>query len=227
MKKTLLSVFVVAFVNSISAQGFINLDFESANIVLIDPSTGRSQFNPAFPGWSATSGGILLSQALYNNTRLSGAGISIIDSSSTVGILIQGNYTAVLQSGGLTNTQTGVDTSLFQTGEVPVGTKSLQFLARTFLSPTGQFTVTMNGQLLSLLVLSAGADYNLYGADVSTWGGQSAELSFNVLGVTPQVSSRSLYLDAIQFSSSPIPEPSTLALTTLGCGLLALYRRKL
>jgi hypothetical protein len=111
---------------------------------------------------------------------------------------------------------TGVDVGLSQTGLVPVGTQSLQFYALPAFDSFGAFTVTMGGQDLSLTVISNAMNYTIYGADISSFAGQAEQLSFNVLGHTPQGSSEYLYLDSIQFSTQSIPEPSEFALVGLG-----------
>jgi hypothetical protein len=204
-------------------QGFINLNFESASLV---PTGGfYVQFAPAFPGWTGTAGGVSLSNALYNVVYLDTAGISIIDHNWTnqfngiPGGLIQGRYTAILQS-GIVSLNTPGDTTLSQTGQVPVGTQSLLFEAYEFFDSTGAFGVTLGGQNLSLTVISNALNYTLYGADVSAWAGQTAQLAFTVFGENPHQNDEYLYLDAIQFSTQSIPEPGEFALAALGILLL-------
>jgi len=214
------------------SQSFVDLGFESPTFVstngLLSGSIGLPQ---AFPGWSATVGGLPLSYALSNTVYLDTAGMSIINSNyNTFGVIpggvLQGRYTAILMSGTLTNTVTGVDASLSQTGLVPAGTRSLQFYALSAFDSFGTFTVTMDGQDLSLTAISNALNYTIYGTDISAWAGQTAQLSFNVLGHSPQGSSEYLYLDSIQFSIQPVPEPSTFALGALGALLLGLRRRQ-
>src|ERR1035438_8883011 len=113
MKSKLISIIFTAALLSLAesgfAQGFVNLNFESATLVPVsgDPY-GSVQFAQAFPGWTATYvGGGISTNALYNNVFLNSAGISIIDhnwtnsfgSSFILGGLIQENYTAILQAG--------------------------------------------------------------------------------------------------------------------------------
>jgi len=94
---------VVSFVllRSASGQDFQNLDFESATLVPVpgDPYNGV-QFAPAFPEWTQTIAGAIDTNALYNNIFLDSAGIAIIDhTSSWSGRVIEGDYTAILESG--------------------------------------------------------------------------------------------------------------------------------
>jgi len=211
------------------AQNFINLGFESASLV---PAGGfYVQFNQAFPGWIGTVGGVQQTLALTNNFYLDTSGISIIDRNYNndgiiPGGLIQGRYTALLQA-GLSGPP--ADTSLSQTGIVPANAQSLQFEAfqatdgSTAISP---FAVTLGGQTLSLIPLSYDSNYTLYGADISSWAGKTAQLSFTMFAENPHVDDQYLYLDAIQFSTQPVPEPSGLALIAAG-GLMFGFRRSL
>lgn len=228
---------LITSAESCFTQGFVNLNFESASLV---PAGGYYvQFNQAFPGWTGTCGGVQQTLALYNEVYLDTAGIAIIDHNWTnsaayinnfgyppLDTLIQGNYTAILMSGLGPPTGQPADTSLSQTGLVPAGTQSLLFRAYPGFDSSGVFTVTLGGQDLSLTVISNALNYTLYGADISAWAGQTAQLSFNVLGENPHQNDEYLYLDSIQFSTQSIPEPSVFALAALGALFLGLRRQR-
>lgn len=212
------------------AQGFINLGFESARLVPIpeDPYN-RVQFDQAFPGWTATVGGIPVTRVLTNSVFLDTAGIAIINRSWTnfafiPGGLIEGRYTAILMSGSLTNTFNGVDTTISQTSLVPIGMQSLLFKANTVYDSSSSFAVTLGGQTLSLMILATDPNYTLYGADASAWAGLTVPLTFTVFGETPHQYNVYFYLDSIQFSASAIPEPSTIAVGALGALLFGVRR---
>jgi hypothetical protein len=66
-------------------------------------------------------------------------------------------------------------------------------------------------------LLGSGANYTLYGADIHALAGQTAELDFTLLG---NVDINTIFLDSIQFSSQPIPEPGVYGLAALGALLL-------
>lgn len=233
-----LVVFAVALLapQNVQAQGFTNLDFESATI----GQTGGSdvQFNQALPGWTGTVGGVQQTVALYNTLYLDTAGIAIIDHNWTnsagynngggyppISGLIQGNYTAILMSGNTSGANPQpADTTLSQTSLVPIGIQSLQFKAYKAFDSQGSFAVTLGGQTLYLTTLGTGADYTLYGANVSQWAGQTAQLAFTVFAENPHVDDEYLYLDAIQFSTQSIPEPSEFALVAFGALLLGFHR---
>ena len=100
--------------------------------------------------------------------------------------LIQGNYTAILQSGNpLESNPQPADTTLSQTGLVPIGTQSLLFDAYEAFDQNYQFlVVTLGGQNLSLVTVSNALNYTVYGADVSPWAGRTARLA-SVLAASP------------------------------------------
>jgi hypothetical protein len=157
---------------------------------------------------------------LYNNMYLDSAGIGIVDTNAQLlaTAVIGGRYTAFLQS-GLGYTPAGAvvsDTTLSQTGLVPPYVQSLQFKAKTFFDPSGRFAVGLGGQILPLRTLATATNYTLYGADVSPWAGQLAQLSFTVFGEKPHVNDESLFLDDIQFSAESIPAAPSLLVSVSG-----------
>ena len=206
MKTKTTLVFSCLFIVQLAlGQGFINLDFESAQIVR---NQGLAVFVAnAFPGWTVTAPYIT-----YDAPSLSGNSISIYDTSFS--IPIQGTYFAAMASGNYPGT--GVTISLGQTGTIPSGTESI-----TFWGNIGGLQITFAGQPLEFLVTGNTANYNIYSADISAFAGQSGQLLFSL---PAYVSSATL--DNIQFSSSPVPEPGVFALTALGGLLLGFRRRK-
>lgn len=199
------------------AQAFFqDLNFESATLIPIagDPY-GSVDFAPAFPGWTGYVGGVQETSALYDNEFLDSSGIGIHDQWSSFGARIEGSFTAVLQAGISLFTGTPADTTLSQTGLVPPGTQSLLFKAQlNFGSET--LAVTLGGQPLTLIPLQDNSNYILYGADIHTQAGRRAQLSFTVLAENPHVNNNTVYLDSIQFSPQPVPEPNELGLCVLG-----------
>src|SRR5262245_25302377 len=159
------------------AQGFQNLDFESATIVPIpgDPY-GRVQFAQAFPGWTSSVGGGQQSAALHNATFQDSSGVAILDSgwtearSEARGSLIAGDFTALLMAGVTGVNNTPADTAIFQTGLVPAGTESLRLKANiNFAGTFDFFRVTLGGQPLSLVPLQTTTNFTLYSADIHSW----------------------------------------------------------
>lgn len=199
------------------SQGFVNLDFEHATIV---PDPG-SPFYPnavyasnALPGWTITGSFLGPDEILYNHLSTGAQSISILDANSLRPIL-GGNYTLDLYGGG----PSGV--SISQTGVVPASAISLFFMGQPpFL---GTLLVSLGGQNLPFVAVSNSLNYILYGATMPAgMAGQSEQLVFSAL----PGNNNYWELDNIQFSSSPIPEPSELALAAFGIFLLAFVRSR-
>ena len=223
------AIAVLILVETGFAQSFQNLGFESATVP-------PGSFAQAFPGWTGYIGGVQQSSVLYNLSYSDTAGISILDQGwtnspgyavVTHGGVIQGHFTALLMSGIAPGAGVPADTSIAQTGLVPIGTQTLQFKAyMDYIGLSGSFGVTLGGQTLSLTPLQSGSNYTLYGADISQWSGQSAQLAFTVFAQRPHIGDTYFYLDSIDFSTQPIPEPSGWALLCIGTLLLGFFRRR-
>ena len=207
MKKHILILMVIlAGIGNAFAQGFVNLDFESAN--LSGYSAGSVPASDAIPGWTAYLGGVALSNINYN---IGGSGNMV----AIVGVNpIQGNYFIHIQGNGSDNTQA----SIGQTGTIPVTAQSLIYWGGGF----GQNDISFNGQTLSFTALGFGANYVIYGIDISAFAGQTGQLLFTSSYWPAAVGDN---IDNIQFSSSPIPEPSAVSLLLLGSGVLIFVRR--
>ena len=61
--------------------------------------------------------------------------------------------------------------------------------------------------------------YNIYAANISAYAGQTGQLLFTTHP------GRDNYLDNLQFSNLPVPEPESLALLVVG-GMLGIWRWK-
>ena len=195
--------------NSFSQGSFVNLDFEHPATSL--PSGGGAVLaTNAVPGWTPYVYGIPSDSLIYNGLSLGAASVSLHGPGSHQPI-IQGSYTVYLQA---STAGTPGSAAIGQVGQIPLGTRSL-----IFWGFFGQNNVSFNGQILPLIVTATTPNYNIYGADVSAFAGQSGELLFN----SPPGFFEAL--DNIQFSSQPIPEPSTLAFCAVG-GLCLFLKRK-
>ncbi|HXC36764.1 MAG TPA: PEP-CTERM sorting domain-containing protein [Candidatus Acidoferrales bacterium] len=217
--KYIISVTAIAAVQPCYSQSFINLNFESANVS--GYSTGAIvPTQDAFPDWSAYYGppsdpthSGSLSSVFYDTIGLGGAFIALEDSNAPAPYgPIQGNYSAFL-GGSIPTADTTA--SLGQTGTIPRTAQSIIFWEST----GGSLDVSFNGQALSLVDVSNAVNYTVYAADISSIAGETGQLLF-----TAPVNSGAV-LDNIQFSTSSVPEPSTVALCTLG-GLSLAWRRR-
>jgi hypothetical protein len=198
------------------SQGFVNLNFESATIV----QDTSSIFYPhavyasnAIPGWTITGANFLgPDEILYDTVSTGSSSISLFDTNGFPAVL-GGRYSVGLYGG---SNPSGV--SISQTGVVPESALSLFFRAQ---SAIGTLLVSLGGQNLSYFAVTNASNYTLYGATIpAELAGQSEQLQFYAL----QGNNNYWTIDNIGFSSSPIPEPSELALAALGT-LLFVVRR--
>jgi hypothetical protein len=215
--KTITMTLAVAAIFIISArgQGFVTLNFESAQNLPGNPGNGvLVPIADALPGWTAYDGTLALSDVYYVSNSLGRAQNAELEGGS---LALSGNNLSV----GLY-----LNSSISQTGLVSDNAESLEFEAQG-PSPDGSipfaagFAVTLGGQTLSYSALFAGSDYVEYGANIpSAMDGQMEALTFGCQGP----GSGGVLLDNIQFSTSPIPEPSECAFIGLGAILFGLRR---
>ncbi len=210
------------------AQGFVNLDFESANIPSSTPAGSLIPISEGLPGWSAcfvsTTAKNQTTQVAYEGISLGGVSVSIVDAKVGLGFYpIQGNYSAFLCGGVGTDSQL-YSAQISQTGVVPSGTESVQFDAVLLVGPP--FIVTLGGQTITMSPLETFSAYSLYGGNIpSSLAGEVATLAITEpppTGVPPSL----LELDDIVFSPASVPEPGTWVLVVCGAGALALARRR-
>ena len=204
------------------AQGFVNLDFESADLSAYGAGPAQVPIADAIPGWTGYLGNNLQTSVLYNSLDIGSANLAILGTNNSLGIgTIPGNsYTVVLQAGA--SGQDGVSAAIAQTALIPATAKSILFTAN---NPNFGWQVSIAGQNIPVSQVSTvGNYYAVWAGDISAYAGQKDELRFTALfGAGPSVN---LYLDSISFSSSSVPEPSEFALTALGALLLGFRRRR-
>jgi hypothetical protein len=234
VKSKLISIIFTAALLSLAescfAQGFVNLDFESANIPNSTEPSSLILFSQGLPGWtgcfiSSTATNQTL-QTFYDGISMAGVDFAIVDTNVLYGFNpIRGNYSAFLFGG---SGDGGIEyaAQISQSGLVPSGTKSIQFKAMTNYSLP--FTVTLGGQAVDISPLEVFSNYTLYGGNIaSSLAGQVATLSITESAPPYGMPGASIFeLDDIVFSQSSIPEPSEFVLAALGGLLLGLRRRK-
>lgn len=183
-------VILLAGIGGAFAQGFVNLDFESAN--LSGYGAGSVPATNAIPGWTAYLGGTNLANINYNESHYGGNQVCLVGSTN-----FQGNYYILLQ--GSMNEAA----SIGQTGTIPTTAESLTWWGTTLDS------LTFNGQPLTYGAIGSGSGYTIYAANISAFAGETGQLLFSSIHfpLTPGD-----IIDNIQFSSSPVPEPSVLGL---------------
>jgi hypothetical protein len=176
------------------------------------------------PFWTVYYGNTPQSQILYNTMSLGAPEVDLFGPNNGVGDpgVIDGNYSVGLQSGfGPGFVPQSV--SLWQNGTMPANAESLEFDAANF-GGGAPLSVSFAGDNLTLFVLSStvapsGQPYNVYGANISSFAGQTGQLDFTATFFN------ATELDDISFSTQAIPEASPLVLTGVGGLLFALYRR--
>ena len=217
MKSITISLaFVAIFSISARGQGFLNLNFESAQNLPGNPGNGQLiPVTNALPDWTAI--GAVFSEVYYVSNILGHAG---------PGPELEGGSLAL--SGNNLSVGLYDDSSISQTGLVPSTAESLQFEAQ---GPDpgnslggSDFAVSLGGQILPLSVLSTGPNYNVYGANIpAAMIGQMEALRFGCQGP----GSGGVLLDNIEFSPTVIPEPEMMALIASGGFLIAWRRLKM
>jgi hypothetical protein len=207
---------VGSLATNVCAQGsFRNLDFESAQFVPVPGALdGSVIWSNAMPGWIGYIGGQIQTSIIPDGRPIGSYSPFICINTPRFNTALQGQYDVLFADG--TAAGNIIPVALTQTGLVPFQARSLQFLAYT----DGSHVVLLGGQQLPIVQLSNGPMFGtaLYGADISAFAGKTLELRFQT-GVNGD------FIDAISFSSSPIPEPSTSALGFIGVAFLFFKRR--
>ncbi|PWU15817.1 MAG: hypothetical protein C5B50_14655 [Verrucomicrobia bacterium] len=199
-----INLLALSTVMNSDGQGFINLDFER----------GVTSSN-TIPGWTAYVNGSPTT-VLSNNIALNGGAVCLLGTNGGFQ-QIQGAWFAYLQGQtvGFPNTA-----SIGQTGMVPITAESL-----IFWGSVGAGDVTFNGQTLPLVVLGTAPNYKIYGANISGFAGGVGQLLFT--SYSSQVGGQWDSVDNIQFSTQFIPEPSAVALLSVGVLSFGLIRTRL
>ena len=195
------------------AQGFVNLDFEGATIPATPVGGSTYPANPtlAFPGW--TVGGST-TVVMYNDLSIGAPVVDLMGPNfpNFAGYTpLQGSYSVLLQYFNID----GGPPTLSQTGLIPSGTQSIDFLIGNGQSDA---VVTINGVNIPLVPISGGR----LAGNISNFANSLAQLTFSTATGGP--GGDVLYFDDIQFSSAAVPEPSVLGLSALG-GLFLAWRR--
>ncbi|HEY9170868.1 MAG TPA: hypothetical protein VI136_01130 [Verrucomicrobiae bacterium] len=198
---------------------FKNLNFESP----LTPLVPIGPFNEvaatsAVPGWTVYLGTSIYPQVRYNQVSIGTAAVSLIGPGQANGVL-EGAYTVALYPGPSPLAAERVSTSVEQSGEIPSDARSVSFDVILFAG-VGQVSVSFLDHALAIVPLESAPaipgslQHVRFGADVSGFAGLFGALRFTVPPLTGYANT--IYLDAIEFSSSPIPEPARGTLFALG-----------
>ncbi len=209
-----------------SAQSFVDLDFDAADVPLPPGSVSLMPWSQAAPGWSHPAGDGTSDVAWFPNAGYSQSYV-LLQAPFGAGA---GAYGFGMKSGNFSEDDPSspfVQAYISQTGRL--GTQVTSII---MLSSSSLFEVTLDGTAIAMhqVVLdppgpTAAGDPLGYSVewigDVSAFAGQVVDLRITDLIVTPDPPL--LEIDQIEFL--PVPEPQAAAL--LGLGLLAvLFARR-
>jgi hypothetical protein len=204
-----------------SGQGFVNLGFENTTLtpILANEFSGYYVTNATVPGWNWSpyqnfGYGDPSTTVAYNDIALDSPAVTLQGTGSPFAPAIRGRYSILLQ-GGSQFVSSSSYSAIWQTGQIPATAESLIYWG-------GALQVTFDGQPLTPVAISNAANYTIWGMDISAYAGQTGVLQFTKPWLPTNFSDGAL-LDNIQFSSSPIPEPSALSLFICGIFLIC-YR---
>jgi hypothetical protein len=223
-----------------SAAPFKNLNFEQ----IIGITSAPANFVPfdayqpvdsaaALPFWTVQEDNTV-ANALWSVPGLDETSVSMVMTNA-----IEGYFSVNLEAFAFARSPYYSTSAISQTGDVPVGAKSLHFLIRSPALAGGQIQatpiVTLNGTPISLFTQSSNGGIIEMAGDISSFAGTTSTLKFASAGSTASPTNifyfENIYdLDAISFSTTPVPESSASLLACAGCfiGLsMRLHRREM
>jgi hypothetical protein len=211
--KSFMAVMLCMLWQNAQGQSFINLDFERATIppTPVGGTTFPADPRLAFPGWTVGGSGTVVG---YNGLSIGAPAVDLMGPSfpNSAGFTpLQGSYSVLLQYFDIA----GGPPTLSETGMVPSGTQSINFLVG---NGENDAVVTLNGKNIPLVSISGGR----LAGNISAFAGSLAQLTFST--TTGNRFGEFLYFDDVQFSPSVVPEPSALGLSTFGTLLFGLRR---
>jgi hypothetical protein len=106
----------------------------------------------------------------FNNIALDSPAVTLQGTNSPFYPAIQGNCSILLQGGSSSVPSTSYS-SIGQTAQIPSSAKSIIYWG-------GALQVTFNGQALSFFDISDTPNYTIWGADISSYAGQTGQLLF-------------------------------------------------
>ncbi|GEM_PF-549111 len=212
---------VVLFLQTSFGQSFINLDFENATVAPPPPDyTPFDAFDPisaanALPGWTVREDGTICSAVWGAPVALDETSVALVSPRDSP---ILGSYSVELSAMADATPGFFQNSSISQTGLIPLGTQSIRFLIahrNPNLSPQSDPILTIDGAPISLSTISQSRGVFTMAGDVSAFAGSTATISFlcqATRGAGLPENENLFNLDDIQFSAQPVPEPPTFPL---------------
>jgi hypothetical protein len=231
----------VCVMSARSQSSFQNLGFE--DVVIQDAPSGYVPFdafdpidaNAALPFWTVLEDSSVCTAIWGAPQALDETSVALVSEGApnqAGNSPLAGNY--CIQMYAFADAPSGFfkTASISQTGFVPVGTKSIQFLISSPPVAGGQIeanpTITLNNIPIPIFQQSASGGILTMVGDVSAFADSTAQLDIQCIGTSglPGTLSENIFnLDSISFSPSPVPEPNTKSLMVIGI-LIVLSSRK-
>lgn len=224
-----------SLLQTVSGQGFANLDFEQATITSAPsgytPSDAQNPISAAdaLPYWTVSEDSTICNAIWGAPVALDETSVALVSGSYSP---IQGSYSVQLSAYADAPSDLYRSSSISQTGLIPIGTQSIQFLiaspSQAGIVPPNPM-ITLNGALISLFEISQSGGVITMAGNVSAFAGNPATLAIlceATTGGTFPANENYFNLDGIQFSTQSVPEPSAFALAALGALLLGFRRWK-
>jgi hypothetical protein len=227
--------------STLLAAPFQNLDFEQALAV---PARGNGvvpfdAFDPIFsffalPSWTVTENSTVCNSIWGAPVALDETSVALVSKDPEpfpTDEPMQGKFSVQMTSFDEDIQEFFQTSTISQTGTVPAGTKSIQFLLGvppTFGDFVGEPIVTLNGVVIPLVTESVSGSTSLVEGDVSAFAGSTVNLAFKAAAVENgsfPTDENGFDLDAISFSTAQVvPEPSSLGIVAVGAFLLGRKR---
>jgi len=222
-------------------QGFANLNFEQASIV-----SAPSGYTPgdaydallassALPYWTVSEDGTVCTAVWGAPVALDETSVALLTANNgyySGYVPLQGSYS--VQFYAYADAPSGYyhTASISQTGQIPLGSQSIQFLMMSPPVAGGAIQaspiVTINGTPISLSAISSSDGVMTMAGDISAYAGTTVDLAFlcqATSGSFPE-DENIFTLDGIQFSPQSVPEPSSLGLLGIGAAIICWYFTK-
>lgn len=218
---------------------FQDLDFEQA-VLQPDPNyPAGDAYAPisaaaAFPGWVVTEGGTTLTDVEPAPFALDETSVALISDSPSFPDFQppQGEYAVNLYGCSLgAQAPPGEPTTaaISQTGDIPTGSVSIRFLVATVPgSVVADPFFFVNGTSVPVYPLEPSGSAELWAGDISPYAGTTATITLEAAGVLNSfpADEDDFNLDAISFSTQPVPEPVAASGMILACAALLLLRTR-
>lgn len=218
-----------------AAQGtFQNLDFELATVTPAPADyTPWDAYQPisaadALPYWTVREDATVCTAIWGAPNALDETSVALVTAGSYPAYpALQGVYSVQFYAWADAGSPFFRSASISQTGLVPNGMHSIQFLVQSPPVAGGRVqaspSVTLNGTPINIFPISTSSGVVTMAGDISAFAGLTANLDIQCAGTsgaTFYLSENIFALDAIQFSNLSVPEPGVFGLSAFGALLV-------